>query len=78
MIVSWLCSTLRVPLYPHLSIILNTVMVFMPFDEKNLNHIYFYFVFNACHITHMEVKGQLLGGGFLSLYHVDPWADCQV
>lgn len=53
-------------------------MVFMPFDEKNLNHIYFYFVFNACHITHMEVKGQLLGGGFLSLYHVDPWADCQV
>lgn len=62
MTVSWLCSALRVPNYPHLSVILDTVVVFMPLDEKFKSHL-FLFCMSFMHVlAHMwRSKDNFLG-----------------
>lgn len=60
------------PFYPRLSVILDTLMVFMPFDDKikwwclchlmkKIIFIFLLYFSHACHSTHIEGRGQLLG-----------------
>lgn len=76
----WLCSTLKGPCYPCLSVILDTLMLFIPFDYKIkwwclchlMKNIIFIFLLYFSHACHSTYRAQTTFGLFSFLLSCSP------